>query len=125
MELTLKRAFSGTVGVIGHLFCEQKQISDTLENLNYIIPAGRYKVVKHFSGHFKAVRPMLVDVPGRKYILFHEGNFASDSKGCILLGDYLTKNCFAHSKAKLAEVMKIMDVAWGRGEEVFVSVNSL
>ena len=29
----------------------------------------------------------VIDVPGRQYILFHKGNLASDSHGCILIGE--------------------------------------
>ena len=47
------------------------------------IPAGEYKVEMVNSpkfGHTYEVK----DVPGRTHILFHKGNYVSDSLGCIL-----------------------------------------
>jgi len=49
------------------------------------IPIGSYKVVKRYSekygDHF-----WLQGVPGRSMILIHAGNYATQTKGCILVG---------------------------------------
>lgn len=49
------------------------------------IPYGEYKVEKRtskkFGEHFH-----VKDVPGRKYILIHVGNYYRQTEGCILVG---------------------------------------
>ncbi len=53
------------------------------------IPVGEYlcKPRRYNRGGYDAVE--VTDVPGRSYILFHIGNFISNSKGCILVNSYL------------------------------------
>lgn len=58
----------------------------TLENNKYIIPCGDYKFKLRKSPRF-GLTPWLYNVDDRKYILMHIGNTASDSAGCILVGD--------------------------------------
>lgn len=49
------------------------------------IPPGFY-LVSPFSGiHFKNVFE-IVDVPGRQGILIHQGNYNTQTRGCILIG---------------------------------------
>lgn len=56
------------------------------------IPAGTYKVIKHNSLTFGKCFKIL-DVPGRSEILFHKGNFNTNTKGCILVGkDFIDIN---------------------------------
>lgn len=64
----------------------------TLENPHRIttkdscIPAGTYTCVPYTSSSHSDVYEVQ-DVPGRTYILFHSGNFESDTLGCILIGN--------------------------------------
>jgi len=51
------------------------------------IPCGIYKV-KRFISQLYGATWRVVDVPGRTHILFHPGNWASNTEGCILLGQY-------------------------------------
>lgn len=52
------------------------------------IPLGVYNVKKRYSkkfgNHFHVLK-----VPGRTYILIHQGNFYTDIRGCILVGTAL------------------------------------
>ena len=59
-----------------------------LENMPNVscIPAGHYKAVRHHSPRFGDTF-WIQDVPGRAEILFHKGNVAADSHGCILIGE--------------------------------------
>lgn len=53
------------------------------------IPSGRYVCVKRYSktfGHHFWIQ----DVKNRDMILLHVGNSVADSKGCILVGNYIT-----------------------------------
>lgn len=49
------------------------------------IPAGSYECSPFTGQKYKAVY-QVHSVPGRTYILFHAGNYPSDTHGCILLG---------------------------------------
>lgn len=52
------------------------------------IPEGKYKVTKIYSPKFGKCF-LLHDVPDRSAILIHKGNYNTDTRGCILVG-----NCF-------------------------------
>lgn len=49
------------------------------------IPAGAYRVVLRYSPKFGRVLPMILDVEGFEYVLFHGGNRPEDTEGCILV----------------------------------------
>ncbi len=49
------------------------------------IPVNKY-LCRPFSGRKYKNVYQVTDVPGRSYILFHAGNFESNTNGCILLG---------------------------------------
>ena len=74
----------------------------TLENLDYLIPPGTYRIAVTYSPRFKRPLPLVCDVPYagsgpltpppsrgsgglRSGIRFHRGMFPVHSKGCILL----------------------------------------
>lgn len=52
------------------------------------IPPGRYDCRRRVSRRFGETFEVL-GVPNRSDILFHAGNLATDSRGCILLGEGL------------------------------------
>ena len=81
---------------IGELFLNGERMCDTLEN-PYInnqkniscIPEGEYKVrlrLARESASRDYLHLLVQDVPNRDYILFHRGNSAKDTSGCILVG---------------------------------------
>ena len=57
----------------------------TLENADYIIPAGTYPVERTWSPKFKKFLPLIENVPDREGIRIHKGSIPEHSKGCILL----------------------------------------
>ena len=81
---------------IGELFLNGERMCDTLElpyrdNQRSIscIPNGEYKVRLRYpreSATRDYLHLLVQDVKDRSYILFHRGNYASDSRGCILVG---------------------------------------
>ena len=85
-----------------------------LENMPNVscIPAGRYKAIRHVSPTFGETY-WLQDVPGRSEILFHKGNVAAHSEGCILLGESFShvmgENGITQSKEAFAEFMRILE----------------
>lgn len=59
---------------------------NSLENTDYIIPAGTYEVRLTYSPRFKKDLPLLMDVPRRSGIRIHTGTKPEHSQGCILVG---------------------------------------
>jgi len=93
--LIIRKTFTDK-STIGELFLNGKKLCDTLE-LPYrdnerrisCIPAGEYKARLRYpreSGSRDYLHILVKDVPNRDYILFHRGNTAKDSRGCILVG---------------------------------------
>jgi len=84
----------GTFGVLKinkAVFCVTLEPPDELNKLNKSsIPAQQYMCVKHKSLKFGKTFKVL-NVPGRSEILFHPGNFAEHTEGCILLAQYFGK----------------------------------
>lgn len=76
------------------------------------IPPGTYRCVRHTSEKFGKVFRLL-NVPGREGILFHAGNTARDTHGCILLGvDVETggrKPCLLSSRAAMKTFMQKLE----------------
>ena len=81
---------------IGNLYLDGEWLCDTLE-LPYIdnqksiscIPSGQYKVrlrLARESATRNYLHLLVEDVKDRTYILFHRGNAAKDTRGCILVG---------------------------------------
>ena len=58
---------------------------DTLENTDYLIPAGLYRVAVTLSPRFQTLMPLLLNVPHRSGIRIHWGSKPGHSQGCILL----------------------------------------
>ena len=92
MRLKLKRVAQYGNSVMGQLWKEdpvtgtEEMLCDTLENSQYMIPAGEYRVDVTYSPKFRRLLPILCSVPGRSGIRIHAGNTYKDSTGCILVG---------------------------------------
>lgn len=87
--LRLEDAASGTFGVLlinGRPFCVtlERPWYGNQQNIS-CIPAGAYICRRVKSNKF-GMTFEVADVQGRAGILFHAGNYAKDSRGCILLG---------------------------------------
>lgn len=72
--------------VIGHLSFRGVYICDTLENADFLIKEGAYRLEKSYSPKFKRQLYEIVGVEGRSRLLIHAGNYYYDSKGCVLVG---------------------------------------
>jgi len=87
----LEKGSDGTFGVLrldGRVFCVTLEPPErgNQENVS-CIPAGEYVCRKAESPAFGTTFE-ICDVPGRSHILFHAGNVADDTHGCVLLGRY-------------------------------------
>jgi len=101
---------------IGKLYINGEVFCDTLEN-PYInnerniscIPEGQYKV-RLRRARESATRDYLhllvQDVPNRDWILFHRGNTAKDTSGCILVGNGREQDAVNNSRLAMDLVIK-------------------
>lgn len=101
MKLNVKRVFNGDGYTIGHFYIDDTYLCDTLEDTvrdltkdcsqkvygQTAIPEGTYKVETVWWEKHKAYYPHLMNVKCFEGILIHCGNTASDTEGCILLGE--------------------------------------
>jgi len=96
INLLLIRDTFSDKSVLGELYLNGERMCDTLENpwldnqqTISCIPAGIYDVrlrLARESASRDYLHLLIQDVPNRKYILFHRGNFPKDTSGCILVG---------------------------------------
>ena len=96
INLLLIRDTFSDKSVLGELYLNGERMCDTLENpwldnqqTISCIPAGIYDVrlrLARESASRDYLHLLVKDVPNRKYILFHRGNFPKDTSGCILVG---------------------------------------
>lgn len=84
----------GTFGVlkINEIpFCVTLEPKDRENQSNVsCIPIGQYEMVKYKSPKYGETWEVN-NVPGRSYILFHGGNVAKHTKGCILVAQHYGK----------------------------------
>lgn len=93
MKLLLSRVSLAPHATYGVLIHQRVPFGLTLERpwlgnkpLVSCIPSGTYECVRVNSPKFGNTF-QVTNVPGRAAILFHKGNLADDSHGCILVGE--------------------------------------
>ena len=142
MKILLKRRYLGAEYTIGSLFLNGTYFCDTLEDANRdhnkdgdlndpgegkvfaktAIPYGEYKVIVNVSPKFKRRLPRLLNVPHFEGILIHRGNTHNDSAGCILVGENKQKGKVLNSIKYELELVRILDDALRRGEQITISI---
>lgn len=70
------------------------------------IPTGTYKVILNLSNRFKRVLPLLIDVPNFEGVRIHNGNYSTDTDGCILVGETISKDMVGNSRSAMEKLMK-------------------
>ena len=113
--LILRDTFTDN-STIGELFLNDEFMCDTLENpeLNNVrniscIPEGQYSVrlrTAKESATRDYLHLLIKDVPNRDYILFHIGNTAKDTSGCILVGIGRKQDFVSNSRLAMELLMK-------------------
>jgi len=111
---------------IGKLFINGESFCDTLENpwldnqRNVsCIPEGQYKVrlrLPRESATRDYLHLLVQDVPNRSYILFHIGNTAKDTSGCILVGNGRKQDIVENSRLAMDLVMQ--EIIYLGGENI-------
>jgi hypothetical protein len=134
MKLELKRTECGKTCTIGELLVDGKHECWTLEDVvrsdgvkvygETAIPAGTYQVDITYSPRFKRDLPLLIGVQNFIGIRIHPGNTASDTEGCILVGQGKGKNVILESRAAFAMLMGKLCSAKNRGEPITIEVGA-
>lgn len=123
MDLELKRTIYGQFGIFGMLTdLNSNRIAYTCEhaylnsdgNFYAKIPVGKWTCIRgshQLDGMLKPFETFEVtNVPGRTGLLFHSGNYNTDSQGCILLGleldDKAMPPCVLDSKLAFLKFMQ-------------------
>ena len=101
---------------IGELFLNGEKFCETLElpwrgNQRSVscIPAGQYNVrlrLARESATRDYLHLLVEDVHNRSYILFHRGNRAKDTRGCILVGQTRHQDFVGNSTLAMDLLMK-------------------
>lgn len=100
------------------------------------IPAGRYEVVQRKEGNFyqkyrkqhgHRYSLQLANVPGFEFILIHIGNYIEDTRGCLLVGNYIAvdpaNGMFITESTRTYKMLyTIIDTAYAKGEKVFITI---
>jgi len=103
IKATLKRIASDNDQTFGVLMVDDRPLCVTLElpwrnnerNISRI-PEGDYICREVNSPKFGKTFE-ICDVPDRGHILFHKGNYAIDTRGCVLLGSEFNINMVEES----------------------------
>lgn len=86
------------------------------------IPAGRYRVTVTRSARFGRDLPLLNQVPGFAGIRIHPGNSATDTEGCILVGEIAEGEEVLQSRHAFAALFEKIEGALAAGDEVWIDV---
>jgi hypothetical protein len=84
------------------------------------IPKGKYRVVLTHSNRFKRVLPELLNVPGFSGVRIHAGNSASDTEGCVLVGQERGSETVTKSRDAMLELMAAISAVVENGEQVWI-----
>lgn len=135
MELILTRIAKKKGYTIGRLSIGHTPFCDTLEPTwrdyahggrkikgRSAIPEGRYAVVISWSPKMKQWLPILLGVPMFSGIRIHAGNTASDTEGCILVGENLKRGMVLNSNTWLHRLKRKIVEAKDRGEAVWITI---
>ena len=69
------------------------------------IPLGSYDLTLRWSEHFQRILPHVENVPGRTAIEIHSGNWPSDVKGCLVVGEWKSTDFIGNSHVALDALM--------------------
>jgi hypothetical protein len=119
MEILLRRYIFTDVSTIGDLIINDDWFCFTLEDPvrpvkiagETAIPMGQYEVIVNFSNRFQRMMPLLLNVPHYEGVRIHPGNSASDTEGCILLGENKGVDVVSNSRAAFNDFFTLLTEA--------------
>lgn len=86
------------------------------------IPTGRYKINLYFSPEHNRKVPILLNVPGFEYVEIHVGNWAKDSRTCLLVGTTKATDFVGNSVIAFNKLYPKIETAINNGDEVWITV---
>jgi hypothetical protein len=81
------RSTGGTLSVDGSPFCSTLELPVRDGLPGSAIPVGTYPVSIYPSPHFGRLMPLILGISNRSEIEIHYGNFPSETRGCVLVGE--------------------------------------
>jgi hypothetical protein len=131
MNLELKRDTFTDKSTIGKLYVNGFDFCETLEDVDRkleeggtkikdrtCIQRGTYKVVIDFSTRFQIRMPHVLNVPQFTGIRIHSGNVATDTEGCILVGQIRGVDFVGDSRLAFAALFQELDSAFLADEKI-------
>lgn len=107
--------------ILSRVFVDGSFFGYGLENNLYKIPAGRFDLYGKYSPSLKANK-VYIDVPGRSNIMFHGGNTAEQTKGCIIVAANRSGETVSGDLSQ--KLYDIIDAAGRAGEPVGLVVKN-
>ena len=132
INLLLIREVFTEESTAGTLYLNGERVADTLEN-PYLdnqrnissIPSGQYKVrlrLARESATRDYLHLLVQEVKDRSYILFHIGNTAKETRGCVLVG--LSRQQDRVNNSKLAMDLLIKEILILGGENITLTIKN-
>lgn len=131
-RIQVSRKIFTNISTIGDIFFDGEfvcsSLEDTIRNVKVVkktaIPSGDYKIELRHSNKFDRIMPFLLNVPYFDGVMFHWGNDAEASAGCILTGHYDDKqpDWVSSSRKSFQALFSMIDGAVKSGEETIVSI---
>lgn len=132
MKLKLTRTDFSKTSTIGALYVNGVFECFTLEDVarpdgvkiygETAIPAGSYSVDITRSPRFKRDLPLLINVKNFVGVRIHPGNTASDTEGCILVGQTKGKDVIGGSVKAFNALFAKMQAAKNKGDAITLEV---
>jgi hypothetical protein len=122
----------------GHLYKGDAWVCDILEPYDWenglhpadpmwgrAIPLGDYPIRVDYPSKKFGMVPMVLNVPGRTGILFHPGNFPTDTRGCLLPGKWMGFSSVLRSREYFGILRRILADARAVAEPIILSVEKV
>lgn len=112
LETNPEQGTFGTMLISGDVFCVtlEPYSRDNARNVS-CIPTGQY-LCKRIDSPTYGITFEVTNIQDRNYVLFHPGNIAGNTEGCILLGQYYGKlgkdRAVLNSGATFIKFLRIM-----------------
>ena len=142
MEIKIVRKYKKEKYTIGDVFVNDKWFGNSLEDADRgldqsmslsqlkklkkygitAIPTGRYEVKSYFWPKYRKIYPLLVNVPAYTGILIHGMQNASQSLGCIGIGENKKKGEILNSQVYVRRLTEMLISAEKKGEKTYITI---